>query len=284
MPAYKKTPKHSTKSAIGFRLRAIRKARGITARMLAKELEPPCKPSRISKIERGLLKPSIAYIEAFAKALDLSHPETAELRALTNLFLMDFDRWRLQDARDLPGAQQRIYELERHLQFLKVFQWVVVPGLLQTKRYAYNLLRLFGGVSEDILDKTVQGRMRRQEVLRGKRKRFTFIIAESALRAKYATPDVMLEQLSHLRAMFDLPNIVIKILPTTAHLRALPVNSFQILDDQLVLIETRHMVVPVWDNDELQRYINDFRILDETATNSTDLLENIIRKFENPTY
>lgn len=269
----------ASRSSIGALIRATREEKGLTGSEVAERLG--CDQSRISKIERGNLKPSLIFIDDFARAIRLSKAERDELRALTEFFLIDFDRWRLAKEGRLPNVQQGIAQVERHTRFTRVFQWAAVPALLQEKRYTFSLLRSSRDIPDDQIERIVRDRKRRQSVLQSGDKRLSFIIAESALRMRFCDPDVMLHQLRHLRDVIKIhkenENLSITILPTDIVVPQVPLSGFAIFDQKLVMIETQTTCQLVWDVEGVQSYLNLFRSLDELASSGIELEKTIGR-------
>lgn len=102
-----------------------------------------------------------------------------------------------------------------------ISQWspLVVPGLLQTTDYARALLASVG--EETDVERALRARANRQLVLRrGKdAPHLHVVLEESVLHRQVGGPDVMRDQLYHLAAEADRPNVTIQLLPmsTGAH-------------------------------------------------------------------
>jgi transcriptional regulator with XRE-family HTH domain len=115
-----------------------------------------------------------------------------------------------------------------------VLQWQinVVPGLLQTERYARDIFLGYQVISRTapaIIDRRVQTRMIRQQVLtRDKPLDLTVILDESVLCRQRGDRAVMHEQLQHLAEASKRPNVTLRILPCAGP-KGLALDSFQIL-------------------------------------------------------
>lgn len=90
----------------------------------------------------------------------------------------------------------------------------LIPGLLQTPRYARALLS--AKHEGDKLDALVKARILRQEILGGLGTRFVFVIDEGALHRHVGGSEVLVEQLIHIREMTERPNIELHIIPFEA--------------------------------------------------------------------
>ncbi|MEV4706284.1 helix-turn-helix transcriptional regulator [Actinoplanes sp. NPDC049316] len=121
------------------------------------------------------------------------------------------------DYRDImrPG---NFVGLEAEAASLRVWEPIVLPGLLQTEDYVRALMRT--GRSTDSpqhIDRRVALRLKRQDRLHGKNPLQLFaIIDESVVRRSVGGPVVMDHQLRHLIDVAQLPNVTVQILPFDA--------------------------------------------------------------------
>ncbi|MFD5316973.1 helix-turn-helix domain-containing protein [Streptomyces sp. NPDC127098] len=109
-------------------------------------------------------------------------------------------------------------ELESTARAHRSFQWVYVPGLLQTPAY---MRALFESGEPDTStarrERYAEFRQRRQRVLHGPRPpRFHAVVHEAAFHMHFVPRDVMLGQLDHLLEMGRLPHVEIQLLPFRA--------------------------------------------------------------------
>jgi transcriptional regulator with XRE-family HTH domain len=90
-----------------------------------------------------------------------------------------------------------------------------VTGLLQAEEYARAIIRAGKpGIADDVIERLVAARMERQQVLDRDEPPFCwFVIAESALRARFGQPAAMCAQLDHLLAIAQRPNIRVQVWP-----------------------------------------------------------------------
>ena len=100
-----------------------------------------------------------------------------------------------------------------------VWNWEpqVIPGLLQTRSYARALrqlwLAMFPGPASET-DRWVKTRLMRQQVLtREPPLELSVVIDESVLRRRFGSRAIMGEQLQHLVAASELPNVQVRIYP-----------------------------------------------------------------------
>ncbi|AKG41961.1 helix-turn-helix domain-containing protein [Streptomyces xiamenensis] len=109
--------------------------------------------------------------------------------------------------------------LEEAATRLATYENEVVPGLLQTERYAREIIRVhLRGISEEELEGRVRLRVERQSLLT----RVTdppelrVALSEAVLRRPIGGDSVMVEQLAHLIYMSGLPHITVRVVPFVA--------------------------------------------------------------------
>ncbi len=212
-------------------------------------------PSKVSKLENGRQTPSEADIHAWCAAV--GKPEeaadlVAALRAMETLYA----EWRRQLRLGTRTRQQSWAELEAETSHLRVFESVLIPGLLQTSEYAR--LRLsqviaFHRIPDD-LEEGVAMRMRRQEVLYNPAKSFHFVLLESALRLGMAPVDVMLGQLDRLIGLSMMPRIRLGVIAMNTPLPFAPQHGFWIFDDRAVHVETVAAELTLTLPEEIEQY------------------------------
>jgi transcriptional regulator with XRE-family HTH domain len=238
---------------MGARLKELRLDAKLTGRQLAARYG--WQASKVSKLENGRQTPSEDDIRAWCDAVD--RPDEAPnliatLRAMETLYA----EWRRQLRLGTKTRQQSWAEMEAETTSFRVFESVLVPGLLQTSEYAR--LRLsqviaFHGIPDD-LEEGVAIRMRRQEVLYNPSKTFHFVILESALRLGMASPDVMLGQLDRLIAIAMMPRVRLGIVPLGAPLPFAPQHGFWIFGDRAVHVETVAAELTLTLPEEIEQY------------------------------
>lgn len=184
--------------------------------------------STISRWERGETMPDDADTAAVLAIYGVRGADRDRLVELARLNAAD--DWvaphgghQLNALMEYESRAQRIVEINPHL----------VPGLLQTRSYARSLF-IDGGSLPDAADRAAAVRTGRQKILAG-RKPVTLlaVIGEQPLRYPACDGQIMIEQLNHLLAVGERPNIEIRILP-------LELRKFTpALEGQFVLIESQ---------------------------------------------
>jgi Domain of unknown function (DUF5753) len=137
--------------------------------------------------------------------------------ALIGLARQSRERTWWTDYRDVmrPG---NFVGLEAEASSMRVWEPVVLPGLLQTEAYMRALMRT--GRSSDPpenIDRRVALRIKRQDRLKGPSPlTLSAIVDESVIRRVVGGADVMGDQLRHLLGQAQLPNVILRVLPLDA--------------------------------------------------------------------
>ena len=212
------------------RLRAMRKAAGLTGDQLAGRLG--WGRSRIPKIENGHKMPSEQEIRDWVAACGQPDEVAGELLALLSQGQSVHRQWRQRLRHGHAAVQNEWDTLVRQANVIRNFEMTLIPGLLQTPEYArYRELEIarIHGIRD--IDAGVAARMRRQDVLYEPGRTFEFIILEAALRIGACPADAMIGQLDRLNVLSQLANITLGIIPLGVTLPTMPQNPFILLDD-----------------------------------------------------
>jgi transcriptional regulator with XRE-family HTH domain len=252
------------REALGLRLRELRREARLTGRQLA-ELYG-WDPSKISKIENGRQTPSESNVEAWAHACgkpDLAAELIATLRALDTHYV----EYRRMFRAGMAVKQRAWAELEAGAAFVRNFENVVVPGLLQTPDYARHRLTeavAYGGAVGD-LDDAVAARMHRQQVLYRAGRKFHFVVTEAALRLRLCPTEVMAGQLDRLVALSTMPTLRFGVIPFEARIPLAPMHGFWVFDDRVVMIENFTAELNLPQPSEVAEYLRIFQRLADAA-------------------
>ncbi|GAA2432070.1 helix-turn-helix transcriptional regulator [Actinomadura vinacea] len=275
-------PHQQAREALGLRLRELRQDSRLAQRRLAEQAD--WHESKVSKIEHGKQTPSEDDIRVWCR---LVHAEDhipdliATIRNISSAYM----EWRREWRAGAGRRQQTIAAQEAETTLFRVFEPVVIPGLLQTRDYAEARFRdniAFHGTGGDV-DTAVQARMDRQDVLRrGDRdRRFHMVICEVALTIGLAGDDVLIAQLERLLTLSILPRLSLGIIPTRARLRRAPSHGFWIFDNRLVLVDTAAAELAITQPREIAVYGQEFDWLASSAVYGSaarDLISGAIQE------
>ncbi|ADI10838.1 hypothetical protein SBI_07718 [Streptomyces bingchenggensis BCW-1] len=163
-------------------------------------------------------------------------------------------------------------ELEEGAATHRSFQWMYVPGLLQTPDYMHSLFESNRPNRPEVVDRAVEFRLRRQQVLLDGAQHFHAVIHEAALLMQFVSADVMRRQIEHLVTMAEMPQVRIQLLPFQAAVNAAatPGVPFGILDGRVPELSTVYVEHPVssvflGDREHLAQYNAAFEHLSTVA-------------------
>ncbi|MBX6391288.1 MAG: helix-turn-helix domain-containing protein, partial [Frankia sp.] len=234
-----------TAAQLGSRLGALRRSRGMTGEKLAGLVH--VSQGKISKIERGVLRPSPGDVERIAVALGASDELVASLVREAEQIQPrgGGGRRRAQPSPQGPLLQQDYYLAEGRATLIRSFEPVGVPGLLQISEYTRRMLNAYYAVTGDDprahwkdTAEMVSLRTQRQERLYDTSKTFVFVMMEAVLANRFASPGYMLAQVDRIEQASALPNVTIHIVSMDTELRYLPPHGFVLFDHDVVFTES----------------------------------------------
>ncbi|WP_149548579.1 helix-turn-helix domain-containing protein [Streptomyces marokkonensis] len=251
-------------------LRKARMAAGLTQREVADRME--WSPSKLIRIEAGEVGISVNDLRPLVAAYGIT--DRRKLEELLNM---------ARGSRRMPFAEYRDLYSKDFLQFLalEAAAWInrqygslVIPGLLQTEEYMRAVMEAFGkGTPEERVERTVEARLARQELLDDSDGReFFFILDESVVRRLTGGRGVMRAQLEHLAELSTRDHITIQILPFSvgAHPGIQgPFTLFEFqaeeMEDALFVEDSRGATYPAGSSEETRRYLERFWDLEDLA-------------------
>ncbi|MFF0789382.1 helix-turn-helix domain-containing protein [Streptomyces spiralis] len=195
---------------LGQELRRLRELKGMTAEEVAERLL--VSQSKISRLENGRRSISQRDVRDLCGVY-----EVEDHRIVDSLMQMAKDSRQQGWWHSFGDIPYSVYiGLETDAASLRVYDPQVVPGLLQTRRYAEALIA--GALPETApadIDKRVQVRMRRQERISATENplRLWTVLDEAALRRVVGDRSLMREQLEHLVEQSQLPHVTVQVIP-----------------------------------------------------------------------
>ncbi|MFD0747214.1 helix-turn-helix domain-containing protein [Phytohabitans flavus] len=239
--------------------------------------------SKLLRIEGGAVGVSTTDLRALLDMYQLRDPE---LVGQLTLWAQAARRSPLSVYRDVLSAEFLTYlNYEGSAAVVRQWEPLLVPGLLQTESYARAIIHAFApeGRSERIIERQIEARMSRQEVLRqpGAPEMF-FILDESVLRRRVGGGVTMIQQLEHLREQAERPHISIQILPFAMGAHRNMRTPFVILEfkeanveDLLFLENPRGDLLDRDDGEELAVYLASFWDLESRALAAAEMVATI---------
>ncbi|GAA1529512.1 helix-turn-helix transcriptional regulator [Streptomyces albidochromogenes] len=195
---------------LGQELRRLRELKGMTAEEVAERLL--VSQSKISRLENGRRSISQRDVRDLCGVYDVE-----DHRIVDSLMQMAKDSRQQGWWHAFGDIPYSVYiGLETDAASLRVYDPQIVPGLLQTPRYAEALIT--GALPETAagdVEKRVNVRLRWQErILTAEQPlRLWAVIDEAALRRVVGDRQLMREQLEHLVEQSQLPHVTVQILP-----------------------------------------------------------------------
>ncbi|MGH3974754.1 MAG: helix-turn-helix domain-containing protein [Pseudonocardiaceae bacterium] len=199
---------------LGSALRALREASELTAEQAAKSLG--WSGSKVSRIETGKQLVSPDDARKLVGLYDVGEGEIEKYVAIARQ-ARQRDWWHKYDD-VLPEWFEGYLGLEAEASKISTYESDLVPGLLQTERYAACVLGAFPlGTTPEEMERAVDLRRARQARLSDDNPLILdAVISETVLRRAIGGTAVMREQLEYLAAMMDRPNITLRLLPFAA--------------------------------------------------------------------
>ncbi|MQS37675.1 helix-turn-helix domain-containing protein [Streptomyces katsurahamanus] len=197
---------------LGSELKRLREAADVTMDQAAERIGGD--KSKISRQENGRQSVSKLEIEALLILYGVDDPRLQT--ALTTMSRESRRKsWWAQYSDILVAPFQEHLSLESDAARMFVFQSVLVPGLLQTREYAEEVIRSADkSASEEEIESFLSVRMNRQEILRKENPpQYVCLLDEAVLRRVIGSPGMMAAQLLRLIELNNPPRLSIQIVP-----------------------------------------------------------------------
>jgi transcriptional regulator with XRE-family HTH domain len=213
-------------------LRRAREAKGFTQGEVAKRLEWSL--SKVNRIESGEVTISSTDLQAMLRLFDVADTAriaqlTADARASRRRGWWDEPAYR----HHVTPATMQVLQFETEASAIRVFQPVLVPGLLQTRSYAEFQMNVWSSdLSEQVRAARLDIRMRRHEHVfeRPDTPAYFLILDESVLLRVFGGARVMAEQLQQLLGYAERPGITIRVVPMANAANLPMLGAFTLFD------------------------------------------------------
>lgn len=207
---------------LGSELRLRRDECGLAPASVARAME--WSAAKLGKIELGQQTMSPAELDKLIGVLEVTGEDADRLRKLGQAARKRGDYGNVMDwARTYIG-------MEADAEAVLIFRETILPGLVQTERYAREVARAsaVGGPSD--VDRLVAGRVRRRErLLEPDPPRVHLVLDEAVIRRAVGSAEVVREQLQLLLDLGDLPHVTIQVVPFARGAHASQGTSFTLL-------------------------------------------------------
>ena len=169
------------------------------------------------------------------------------------------------------------------------FETVFVPGILQTEGYTSAVLQAFyDEKSDERLQRLVELRTKRTELLTSENAQFSFALDESVIRRPVGSHSVMRQQFQHLVNVADLPNVKIQVVPFVAGIYRGMAGPFEIVqfedmpDENIVFLEGHRDFISD-DPEETTNYLEIFGRIADIALDRENSLKLLLEAAGNRT-
>jgi transcriptional regulator with XRE-family HTH domain len=233
----------------------MREKRGLSCAEVARTLGVSA--SKISRIETGN---SGLQVEDVSALLDFYQVSAGKRQKLLGLLRRGDQKGWWERQAGLPHLWRTLIDFENKATRIQNYEALVIPGLLQTSEYSAAMIRgTEPTLSNAELDNLVASRMARQTLLtRATAPQFLAVIHEVALRMPIGEAGVMKRQLRHLLTIAELPNIGLRVVPTSAGAHAGLRGPFVILEfaeePSLAFVENHDTGIFLEDDADLAGY------------------------------
>jgi transcriptional regulator with XRE-family HTH domain len=214
---------------LGSELRRLRESQSIKLEAVAEQLG--IAPSTLSRIETGKAPTRTAYLNTMLDLYGVN--DAAQRQALVDMARAGLRKgwWPVWDG-VLPTGFGIWVGLEAEAASLRVYEAQVVHGLLQTEDYARAVMTAVRRrQTPEEIDRLVELRMQRQEVLHRPDPLDLWLILDEAVLWRMAGPSqVMRQQLEHLYEASQWPNVTLQVLRFESGLHPALGGSFCIIE------------------------------------------------------
>ncbi|MBM9620978.1 helix-turn-helix domain-containing protein [Streptomyces zhihengii] len=214
---------------LGQELRRLRELKGMTAEEVAERLL--VSQSKISRLENGRRSISQRDVRDLCGVYGVE-----DERVVDSLMQMAKDSRQQGWWHAFGDIPYSVYiGLETDAASLRVYESLIVPGLLQTREYAQAVIAgMWPEATPGEIDKRIQVRLKRQDRLADPDDplRFWAVIDEALLRRTVGSPAVMAQQLTHLAELSERPHVTLQVLPFEVGAHPGMYGKFAILEFQ----------------------------------------------------
>jgi transcriptional regulator with XRE-family HTH domain len=245
---------------LGTQLRRLREASGITREEAGAAIR--ASHAKISRLELGRVgfkqRDIVDLLALYGVADEQEQAGYLGLATQANV-----RGWWQQNSDLLPGWFEMYLRLEQESSIIRTYQVQFVPGLLQSRRYAREVI-LAGPrtMPQRDLDRRVQLRIDRQKILtRPDAPQLWAVLDEAALSRPFGGVEIMREQVRHLLEMTELPNVTVQVLPFRLGRHAATGGPFTILRfaerdlPDVVYLEQLNSAVYVEKRSDVEEYL-----------------------------
>ncbi|MFJ4523103.1 helix-turn-helix domain-containing protein [Streptomyces sp. NPDC088810] len=234
--------------------------------------------SKVSKLENGRQTPTDDDLRAWTEAVGQPAVFT-ELRSRLKGFESHVRSWRRQLAAGHAPVQETWNTLVSNSATQHALSTAAISGMLQTADYARHVFERHATLRQSPrdTDAAVRARLKRQEWLYRPGKRLNVLMPESVLWGRICPPDILAAQLDRLLGVVGMDTVNLGILPLDGALPLTVGNSFNVLDERLVVVEDWHAELWLDDAETIALYRRVWDTFAESAVYGAEAQQVIAR-------
>src|SRR3954452_20062950 len=219
------TGQRVVRRALGRRLTRLRGATGKSRREVAEAKLGISEPT-LHRIETGKVPVTVANVRALCWLYGVDDSVTNALSDLA-LGTSQEEWWDANPA--IPDWFKLYVGLEASASAISTYEGEVVPGELQTEQYARAIYGAERSLERDVTERHVKLRMQRQAAMasRNPKPRLVTVLGEGVLTRQVGGPDVLAEQIEHLRRTAQQEHVEIRVLPWSVGAHAAMAGAFR---------------------------------------------------------
>jgi transcriptional regulator with XRE-family HTH domain len=195
---------------LGAELKRCREAAGLTQENVSRHFE--WHAAKVTRIETARVAVTPRDVKDLLALYKVNDPEYRD--AMVELARLSRERTWWTDYRDImrPG---NFIGLEAGASVMRLWEPIIIPGLLQTEDYMRALMRTGRPTDPPAhLERRISLRLTRQGRVTGDRPlELHAVVDEGTVRRVIGGDDVMQKQLRHLIECAELPNVTVQVLP-----------------------------------------------------------------------
>ncbi|MER6074654.1 helix-turn-helix transcriptional regulator [Streptomyces sp. NPDC001817] len=177
-------------------------------------------PEKLWRVEKGRTSlPNPGDLKKLLAHYEVDDPETVESLLVIHRESLQ-EGWWVPYAAHLPKGMREYVGMETDALSIAAWQPSLVFGLLQTERYARELLLSAKAVDEtttEFIDATVEMRMARKALITKEDPRELWVImSEDSIRSTIGNREVMAEQYEEIKRLASLDTVTVQILPAAS--------------------------------------------------------------------
>lgn len=203
------------KARLADRLNELMKERGKSRADLVRVLE--CSESKVSKILRGDVSVSRFELIAVLDELGVEGEERADLEHLGDAARQR--RPKTPWGAAIPDRLRKFFNTEETARVIESYRPDLLHGLVQTPAYARAVLQTNSALRPEDVERLGQARTARQARLDSLTPpELTLVIPERVLHTEVGGPEVMDEQMRHLKRIASREHVTVRVIPDEAGL------------------------------------------------------------------